>query len=142
MPHSCPLKKWCGVWGLYLIFASLCSISSNIEGLSVDHASEFVSLTDLAVKSITTISIFSKERLYNLQKKTTWNWKSFNINFNCTVDYFSLILFFFTNIDNTNNVILHRRQTDIMKLNQTDCNLNFHSFNTIIELHQNLKAYL
>lgn len=69
MPHSCPLKKWCGVWGLYLIFASLCSISSNIEGLSVDHASEFVSLTDLAVKSITTISIFSKERLYNLQKK-------------------------------------------------------------------------
>lgn len=44
-------NKCCGVWGLYLIFASLCSTSSNIEGLSVDHASEFVSLTDLAVKS-------------------------------------------------------------------------------------------
>lgn len=84
-------NKCCGVWGLYLIFASLCSTSSNIEGLSVDHASEFVSLTDLAVKSPFSSSLKNVFTIY--KKKKTWNCKSFNNNFNCTEAYYSLILF-------------------------------------------------
>lgn len=115
-----------------MIFASLCSTSSNIERLSVDHASEFVSLTDLAVKSITIISSSLKNVFTIYKKKQLENPSTLTLN---ALKPIFLLILFFTNIDNTNNVILHRRQTDIMKLNQTDCNLNFHSFNTIIELH-------
>lgn len=106
------------------------------EGTSGDHASVFDSLSELAVKSITFIFIFLnglKEGLKNSQKKP-WKWKSFNINFKCTKAYFSLLLTL-PYIDNTDNVIIHIRQTVIIKLNQTDFNLNIHSLHTIMELH-------
>lgn len=51
-----------------MIFASLCSTSSNIEGLSVDHASEFVSLTDLAVKSPFSSSLKNVFTIYKKKK--------------------------------------------------------------------------